>query len=145
LLPAERTSKRVLSLSNSPTLPSYLSLSSSLFLPPPPAPFARSSPALVLRPRAGSSCRLRSLSLFAPSRRPPPPTTGPGDNTNAKAFTPLWLPKWNKFFNSRIYRRAKRIARAVAEIIFGGRRRAFLALRTCIRDVFLFEDLAIRS
>lgn len=26
------------------------------------------------------------------------------DNTSSKAFTPLWLPKWNKFFNSRIYR-----------------------------------------
>lgn len=37
---------------------------------------------------------------------PVSPTAGPGDNTNAKAFTPLWLPKWNKFFNSRIYRRA---------------------------------------
>lgn len=25
------------------------------------------------------------------------------DNATSKAFTPLWLPKWNNFFNSRIY------------------------------------------
>lgn len=95
LLPAERTSKRAPSLSRRLSLsPSSLSL--------PPAPFARSFPALVLR-RSSPSCRLRSLSPFAPLR---PLPRRPGDNTNAKAFTPLWLPKWNKFFNSRIYRRA---------------------------------------
>lgn len=63
LLPAERTSKRALSLFRAPPAgylfsPSFLSL--------PPAPFARSFPALVLR-RSSPSCRLRSLSLFAPS------------------------------------------------------------------------------
>lgn len=99
LLPAERTSKRVFSLSFSHTLflslPLGLSLSSSLaFHQVIPSP----------RPSSSPSCRLRSLSLFALVS--PSPTAGPGDNTNAKAFTPLWLPKWNKFFNSRIYRRA---------------------------------------
>lgn len=111
LLPAERTSKRALSLLLAPSsplplhpLPGYLSLSRSssrAFRQVTPGPRSSSSP----------SCRLRSLSLFAhpfPSPHPvsPSPTTGPRDNTNAKAFTPLWLPKWNKFFNSRIYRRA---------------------------------------
>lgn len=99
LLPAERTSKRAFSLSHPLSLPPArgLSLSSSL------APFARSFPALVLRPRLPAGY---ALFPFLPPPVSPSPTAGPGDNTNAKAFTPLWLPKWNKFFNSRIYRRA---------------------------------------
>lgn len=95
LLPAERTSKRAfsLSLSFSPSCLGCLSL---------PLAFRQVIPSP--RPSSSPSCRLRSLSLFTPVS--PSPTAGPGDNTNAKAFTPLWLPKWNKFFNSRIYRRA---------------------------------------
>lgn len=102
LLPAERTSKRAFSLSHPLSLPPArgLSLSSSL---------ARLSPGHS----QPSSFVLAFLpvTLSFPFCPPPPPvspspTTGPGDNTNAKAFTPLWLPKWNKFFNSRIYRRA---------------------------------------
>lgn len=94
LLPAERTSKRAFSL--------------SLLLPPARAIsllLSRLSPghSLVLRPRAFLSVTL-SFPFYPPVS--PSPTAGPGDNTNAKAFTPLWLPKWNKFFNSRIYRRA---------------------------------------
>lgn len=105
LLPAERTSKRALSLLLAPSslpLPGYLSLAL------PPAPFARSLPALVLRPRLPAGYVLFPFlrTPFPPPPVSPSPTTGPRDNTNAKAFTPLWLPKWNKFFNSRIYRRA---------------------------------------
>ena len=110
LLPAERTSKRAFSLSSSfsPSYPSYLSLSLSfslsLFLSP--LLLSRLSPGhsqpFVLRPHLPAGY---ALFLFL-SPAYPSPTAGPGDNTNAKAFTPLWLPKWNKFFNSRIYRRA---------------------------------------
>lgn len=95
LLPAERTSKRAFSLSFFLSLLLGLSLfSSRAFRQVIPSP----------RPSSSPSCRLRSLSLFTAVS--PSPLAGPGDNTNAKAFTPLWLPKWNKFFNSRIYRRA---------------------------------------
>lgn len=97
LLPAERTSKRALSLSFLPSL--SLSLRAiSLFLPRlSPGHSRLSSFVLAFLPV--------TLSFpFCPVS--PSPTAGPRDNTNAKAFTPLWLPKWNKFFNSRIYRRA---------------------------------------
>lgn len=134
LLPAERTSKRVLSFS-----PSHGDVSLSLSLPLSPSLFLpRLSPGHS-RPSSfasSPSCRLRSLSLFAPS-----PTAGPSrDNTNAKAFTPLWLPKWNKFFNSRIYRRANESPAHVAEIIFGGRKRVRLLEPNFSRRVF-FKDL----
>lgn len=104
LLPAERTSKRAFSLS----LILFLSLPLGGYLSP---PLSRLSPGHS----QPSSFVLAFLpvTLSFPFCLPPPlpsvspsPTAGPGDNTNAKAFTPLWLPKWNKFFNSRIYRRA---------------------------------------
>lgn len=101
LLPAERTSKRVFSLSLS------LFLVHPLSLPP-----AWAISFLLSRLSPGHSqpssfvLAFLPVTLSFPFCPPSSPTAGPGDNTNAKAFTPLWLPKWNKFFNSRIYRRA---------------------------------------
>lgn len=73
LLPAERTSKRApsrfLSLSLSLTLSSW----DILFFPLPPAPFARSLPALVLRPRLPAGYALFPF-LHTPF---PPPLLSP--------------------------------------------------------------------
>lgn len=121
LLPAERTSKRVLSFFLSH---GDVSLSLSLFLL---LSSSRAFRQVIPGPRP-SRPRLPAgyaLFPFLPRLRRPS-----RDNTNAKAFTPLWLPKWNKFFNSRIYRRANESPAHVAEIIFGGRKRARLLGRT---------------
>lgn len=104
LLPAERTSKRAPSLSRAPPAV-YLFLPLFCLFLPRLSP-GHSRPSSFVGPRLPAG-----YALFPFSPRLPPPLLSPRlrrprDNTNAKAFTPLWLPKWNKFFNSRIYRRA---------------------------------------
>lgn len=58
-----------------------------------------------------SFCFIHSaLPPFVSALRPLPGTLFKPDNANSKAFTPLWLPKWNKFFNSQIYRPCSRLS-----------------------------------
>lgn len=99
LLPVERTSKRP------PLSPSLLL--HFLFLSPRTSTSPTSLPSFLRLAWPSHGAPFPPLRpSFTPRGLPFSVLLGLRDNANAKTFTPLWLPKWNKFFNSRIYRRA---------------------------------------
>lgn len=121
LLPAERTSKRVFSLSLFHTHPLSLPPPPGGYLFPPRAPFARSFPALVLRPRLPAGY---ALFPFLPPRLPRLRRPGREIIRTRKRSHPFGCPNGISSLIRGFTAGQTNRPRAVAEIIFGGRKRA---------------------